>query len=356
MDRVSKLFNNVAFKSKINSKSLRCRLFEPSLKPGLKSLQIWPPVYEPSWMYYQMHQTNYWSASEHDPLDDKVGFLQIDEGWQNAILQSFALLAIGDDKVMNIIEDDNLDWFESTKWMFADQAARETVHKIAYNRMLTLASCSKRFTVDDLTSDAYVDYVTGDTDVFNFECADTNVARKALFLIKMMLCERYLFSAPFLIINMMGETGLINTSVKINMQVMKDEHVHYLHAVHLLKDLKKANDDIRIEIDGMFCKMAEMFKVMVENIVEKIGASLDEHCVGGIMDHTRFTLRTIFVDNEIDPMPDIDEYDTTPFSVFDKNSGIDKFNLMESTSTVYKAVKSIYVPDWNAMQNKINDC
>ncbi|APO13997.1 RR2A [Plodia interpunctella granulovirus] len=341
MDRITKWFDG-EFKSETLPRECE---FSSSTANDAKSLQIWPPTYEPSWYYYQQHQANYWSASEHDPMDDFNGFVQLDRGWQNALLHSFAILAIGDDKIMTMIDASVLQWEESTKWLFADQAARETIHKIVYNKMLQLARGAQDLTVDDLTSDRYGDYIMS-SHTLDYSHFDD----KVYFLTTMIFCERYLFAAPFLIINLMGESGLLNTCVKINMQVMKDEHVHYMHAVQLLKDLPIATEKTHV-VDFL----ARHFQYLVEKMVAKMCHHLDDQYLRGILDHTRFTLRTIFVDVGV-PVPQrLENYTSTPFSVFDKNIGEDKFNLMESNSTVYKAQRSIFVPDWKTFDKKLQD-
>lgn len=242
--------------------------------------------------------------------------------------------------------------------MFKDQGARETVHKIVYNRMLQLADYSADFSVNMLTSNEYVEYILGrDTMdmVLLAECERNEVMKKACFLIKMIFCERYLFAAPFLFINLMGESGYINICVKINMQVMKDEHVHYLHAVQLFHDLRLDHPEEREAIDTLFTAFARMFTPKVEGMVLKLGQGLEEKYVRGVMDHTRFTLKTIFVDCRLSSPERLVDYNSTPFSVFDKNTGADKFNLMESNSTVYKAVRATFVPDWTNLKDEEAD-
>lgn len=334
MERVNRFFD-VTFQSLIDDEQ---RPFEASDTPTGNSLQIWPPKYGLSWAFYRDHQANYWSAEEHEPLDDINGFIKLPREWQNAVLRSFAVLAIGDDAVMKFIDENDLVWEESTEWLFKDQGARETVHKIVYNKMLQLANHSRDYVFNSFTSDDFVSYILGG-DVLEF----SSEHKKACFLIKMIFCERYLFAVPFLIINLLGETNAINTCVKINMQVMKDENVHYLHAVALLKDIK-GNDEK--EIDELFCTIGEQFVKIVEPMVIKIGLELNDKQKAGLMDHARFTLREIYTDNGIAPPRSVAAYTKTPFSVFDKNTGVDKFNVMESNSTVYKAVRGIYVPDW----------
>ncbi|AAM70318.1 ribonucleotide reductase 2a [Phthorimaea operculella granulovirus] len=339
MDRVNKWFAGVAEYEIVP----KVEKFKNNFEQTGKSLQIWPPSYYPSWFYYQQHQANHWFANEHDPLDDLSGFEKITPAWQNALLQSFAALAIGDDKVMCLISENELQWEESTKWMFADQAARETTHKIAYNRMLELARVSTFFTTDTLTSDEYANYLMDKVDL-----DVSNVNAKAKFLITMMLCERYLFAAPFLIINLMGESGFINTCVKINMQVMKDEHSHYAHSVQVLHDSCQ-------NFENIFNELCAKFEPLVESIVGKICIDLEKSQIGAIMDHTRFTLHTIYVDNRMEVPTHLKKYTSTPFLVFDKNTGVDKFNLMESNSTVYKAGKSLYYPDWNEIKRSVEE-
>lgn len=352
MERITKFFG-ADFKSTLSATDVEP--FTQSAQSVVTTLKIWPPEYEPSWHYYQIHQANYWSANEHEPLEDTNGFIKMERGWQNALLQSFAVLAIGDDAVMRFIDENDYSWRETTLWMFKDQGARETVHKIVYNRMLQLAEYSTDFTVNMLTSDEYVEYILGEEKIdagLLEECERNEVMKKACFLIKMILCERYLFAAPFLIINLMGESGYINNCVKINMQVMKDEHVHYLHAVQLYHDLKLDHPEEKQAIDALFGTLATEFTLKVEGMVSKLGLGLDQKYVRGVMDHTRFTLQTIYADSGL-PVPErLLPYTSTPFSVFDKNTGADKFNLMESNSTVYKAVRATYVPDWSDLKEE----
>ncbi|AER41429.1 ribonucleotide reductase subunit 2a [Epinotia aporema granulovirus] len=337
MERVNQFFN-ATFQTRLTDEDQQ-RPFEVSDTSTGNSLQIWPPKYGLSWEFYQNHQANYWSAEEHEPLDDVNGFIKLSREWQNAVLRSFAVLAIGDDAVMKFINENGLEWEESTEWLFKDQGARETVHKIVYNKMLQLANHSSDYVVNSFTSDEFVSYIMGG-DVLEFESSGQ---KKACFLIKMIFCERYLFAVPFLIINLLGETNAINTCVKINMQVMKDENVHYLHAVALLKDIKGDNAQA---IDELFCAIGERFVKIVEPMVIKIGLELTDKQKAGLMDHARFTLREIYMDNGIESPQSVAQYTKTPFSVFDKNTGVDKFNVMESNSTVYKAVRGVYMPDW----------
>ncbi|AAK70788.1 ORF128 RR2A [Cydia pomonella granulovirus] len=316
-------------------------------------LKIWPPTYTPSWNYLVEHQINHWYANEHKPMDDLNGFDKIDSAWQNALLQSFAVLAIGDDKVMDLISNSDIEWEESTKWMFADQAARETTHKIVYNRMLELACVSRSYTVNTLTSGDFSHYIMDCRVLDEFQLPERNeVNDKVLFLSTMILCERYLFAAPFLIINLMGESGFINKCVKINMQVMKDEHVHYKHAVQLLMDLKRGVTN-EVEINELFRGLSGAFMVLVESMVMKICIDLTYQQKISVLHHTRFTLRDIFVTLQIEPPPAVVQYTITPFKVFDKNCGEDKFNLMESTSTVYNASNSIYYPAWDVLDEEM---
>ncbi|AKR14199.1 ribonucleotide reductase small subunit [Dasychira pudibunda nucleopolyhedrovirus] len=338
MDRVNQLFDAV-FKSQIVAIAPP---FEPHNEATGNALQIWPPKYGLSYAFYKDHQANYWSAEEHDPLDDINGFVKLPREWQNAVLRSFAVLAIGDDAVMKFIDESGLKWEENTEWLFKDQGARETVHKIVYNKMLQLANYSTDYVMSSFTSDDFVSYMLGG-EALEFYSDH----RKACFLIKMIFCERYLFAVPFLIINILGETNAINTCVKINMQVMKDEHVHYLHAVALLNDIKESANTTAI--NELFCHIGDQFVKIVEPMVAKIGLDLTEKQLAGLLDHARFTLREIYNDNQVLPPDSVTPYTKTPFSVFDKNSGVDKFNVMESNSTVYKAVRGAYVPNWNAV-------
>jgi ribonucleotide reductase beta subunit family protein with ferritin-like domain len=359
MERVNKWFLNINAKSVLPLLNDRHDYDHHQHNGSKKQLQIWPPDYLPSWRYYQEHQANHWYANEHNPMDDLNGFLQVDCAWQDALLQSFAALAIGDDKVMSLIDENKLEWAVSTQWMFADQGARETVHKIVYNRMLELACVSKHYTVDMLTSNVFVNYLMDCTAINTYtpppppslsssSSSENEIELKAHFLITMIMCERYLFAAPFLIINLMGESGFINTCVKINMQVMKDEHVHYMHALQLLHDLRlEDNNNI---IDIIFEDLSVLFTDMVEKMVLKICSNLKENEKRAIMDHTRFTLYTIYVDAGVKAPDQLLIYTTTPFSVFDKNTGVDKFNLMESNSTVYKSGRSgVYIPDFKTI-------
>ncbi|AAS82700.1 ORF38 [Agrotis segetum granulovirus] len=354
MERVTKFFGG-KFKSALSLPRLEEDLPEYNNSETLV-LKIWPPTYAPSWHYYQLHQANYWSATEHEPLEDVSGFIKLDSQWQKAVLHSFAILAIGDDAVMQFIDENDLEWEECTQWMFKDQGARETIHKIVYNKMLHLADHSSEFTTSMLTSKKYINYIlhnNSDLKLQKYKLED-EVMKKAAFLIKMIFCERYLFATPFLVINLMGESGFLNNCVRINMQVMKDEHVHYLHAVQLFRDLKPKSDQID-EINKLFFDMAQEFVEIVENMIMKIGAGLESKYKQGFLDHSRFTLHTIYSDCGIDVPQSLAEYTTTPFIVFDKNTGADKFNLMESNSTVYKAVRAQYVPDWNNLQDEEAD-
>lgn len=198
---------------------------------------------------YRQHNHLNWGPDELDISSDQESFDSLSKEWQNVLLWIFSILAFGDNIVSNELDRSIIDeWFEAESLLFfKDQNAREAVHEIVYRKMLLLGG--HRF--DEFNEKKFGSDLC-------FPQMKNNNGQRSLFLLNIIFCERIYFAVPFFIILIMGRCGYISTIDALNRFVMRDENLHYLHALALFKKYNtNEENDTLIEFAKNFLKITK---------------------------------------------------------------------------------------------------
>lgn len=192
------------------------------------------PKFLHSYNCWHQHQSVVWTSFENRPEADEDKFHQADEELQAIALQMIACLMFGDSVVLNALacEEFNRITAVETLAMLSDQVARENVHQEVYSRMLDVSHKGAYYRSREfyeLRMHRFARLVE--------EYANDNVdLRTMLYFI--MVCENIMFAPMFQCICYLATTGYAPKLCEANLQVMRDEYIHYKHARGLLAEFK----------------------------------------------------------------------------------------------------------------------
>jgi ribonucleotide reductase beta subunit family protein with ferritin-like domain len=292
-----------------------------------------------SYKCFVAHQQCFWGVSEHNPALDRDKFQQLDDDFKQIIYKMAACLMNGDDVVLSRLSSSILNSITAApvRAMFVSQEERETTHKVAYSKILDLASLKQQ---RYFRSNKFTNRYMGIFDAL-MEFANTEPTLEiTLFFI--MLCEKIMFAPFFATFCYLASLGNAPRVSEINEQVMRDENIHYIHARGLLNNNSWGIDK----------RIARRARDLMQNAVEFliydiVGTyeSTDKHLsTKTLTEHTRYTIHQFNMDNGLyETSEELQEaetrWNTSPLLHYHNQTstlGL-KNNLMEVTSTLYAA-------------------
>lgn len=294
------------------------------------------PKFLHSYDCWHRHQSVAWSSHENRPETDRDKFHRADPELQRIVLEMVACIMIGDSVVLDALHCDEFNRITAaeTLAMFRDQAARETVHQEVYSKMLDVSQegayyRSREFA--ELRMHRFARLVERYTD------GGTADLRTMLYFI--MVCENVMFAPMFQCICYLATTGYAPKLCDSNLQVMRDEYIHYEHARGLLAGFaaKLSRPKARSVLAAFVTTVTELLREIVGDYVSADGMySYDvalahfRHVCHGFMRENGlyYTKEEELVNEKL--------YGTSPAAVYmylPQNEI--KINLMESNSTIY---------------------
>lgn len=289
------------------------------------------------------HQSVHWTAHEFQPEYDREKFLQAPIILQKINLEFIACLMYGDSFVLDAFNEEilmaDLQSIE-VKSMFIDQAAREIVHQEIYSKMLQVSSPA----TDDYNyyrSKKFFQQRLGKFDKFISEenlASYKNDFRFLLFII--MLCENIMFAPMFHSLCYLAITGYAPKLCDANVQVMRDEYLHYKHARGLLLDESTCVFTVKPEKSKLRKIFFNFKKIVIEIIKDIIPANFNTSDNLFNLDISlrhfeyvcfQFLKENSLLDLSVDKI--INESPAKTYMILPQNET--RINLMESKSTIY---------------------
>jgi hypothetical protein len=295
--------------------------------------------------YWHLHQGVHWTAHEFDVKRDMDKFSQAPLEYQEAIMESAAVLMYGDSMVLEFLGLEGVDGLVkcmSRKAMFQDQAAREMVHSDFYSKMLILHKNG-----DKLRTEAEKNRILKPLlDTLQDMKVDKNNLSEVLFIIS--LCEYVLFAPIFVFINYISTLDYCPVLCDGNLLVMRDEYIHYCHACELQTILpNKIPREKALFWTAMF---GESVQALVKTLYGKKGL---ESVFPMIAEHCYYILHMFKKDNFLYQNKDDADlgeasFGTTPAQKYMQMAEYEiKVNMMEVDSTIYGTSSAVDVDGMN---------
>lgn len=295
------------------------------------------PKFLHSYNCWHRHQSVMWSSHENHPEVDRDKFRRADPELQRIVLEMVACLMIGDSVVLDTLRCDEFNRITAveTLAMFRDQAARETVHQEVYSKMLDVSHegayyRSRRFAELRMHRFARLaEYYTTTSDGADL--------RTMLYFI--MVCENIMFAPMFQCICYLATTGYAPKLCDSNLQVMRDEYIHYKHVRGLLAEfvVKLSRPRARSILAAFETTVTELLLEIIGEYVSADGMySYDlalahfKHVCHGFMRENGlyYTKEEERINEKL--------YGTSPVACYMYLPQHEiKINLMESNSTIY---------------------
>lgn len=239
-------------------------IIEPILDPIYKDKDVVYPPNEKfliSYKCWHEHQRVMWGSSEIKPSINRDTFMNgTDPELRNIVLSMIACLMHGDSCVADAISQNILDKItpKEVTNMFTDQAARENIHQEAYSKQLDVSNNAQYYRSAEFKDKYFSGFI-------KFAEEYRNTEDVALMLYFIMLCENIMFAPMFHVICFLATLGVAPKLCEINLQVMRDEHIHYQHARYLLASLQKKikTEDAR----NILFKFKSITKQLIDDIV-----------------------------------------------------------------------------------------
>lgn len=293
------------------------------------------PKFLHSYNCWHQHQSVVWTSFENHPEADEGKFHQAEEKLQDIALQMIACLMFGDTVVLDTLacKEFNRITAVETLVMLDDQLARENVHQEVYSRMLDVSHKAAYYRSPEfyeLRMQRFQHLVE--------EYTKANVdLRTMLYFI--MVCENIMFAPMFQFICYLATTGYAPKLCDANLQVMRDEYIHYKHVRGLLAELKVKlrRPKARSILDAFGTAIIELLQEIIGDYVSADGMySYDialahfRHVCHGFMRENGlyYTKEEERINEKL--------YGTSPAASYMYLPQHEiKINLMESNSTIY---------------------
>lgn len=298
-------------------------------------INLHPPDCLISAKYLDEHKRVFWSETEIIVDDDLDQYKQLDSNIRRAFDLSIMTLAVGDEVVTDQIQYDPLQWPKMVNLFFLDKAAREATHQIFYTMVLKMSDNYQL-----LTSNKFIkSFFSKPLDMMSAfrDSTYSDRVKKLLYLMFVQLFEKYVFSVPFLIINCLADQGQLEETGRGNLLVMRDEHIHYLHAVDLSNSMNPTQEEKVILTNYVYGIID-----FGEKLFSSILSSLDSKSASAIMAYSRFTIWDLATQNNLDSLAKQYEcYKNVKFECMEKSSIDEKGNLMSSRPLNYQASSDV---------------
>lgn len=312
------------------------------------------PKFLQSYRYWHLHQSIMWSSHEIHPECDRDRFFTLDSRMRDICLSMISYLMWGDSVVVDILEQDITERITAreVKVFLADQTARENIHQEVYSKMLDVTSSEE--------AARYRSKEFRDKHMWRFvELSEKYRSHidMAVFFYFVMVCECIMFAPMFQTICYAAYIGAVRVLGTANLQVMRDEAIHYKHARHILSTLRrKIKKSLAREILDAFVALID------ELLVETVG---DYKSADGLYslnicrDHLRHVYTGFMSENSLfynddEATLEISRWGKSPAACYMTlpNNEI-KNNLMESNSSIYAVDSAADDVDDNIYDNTI---
>lgn len=310
------------------------------------------PKFRHSYDCWHEHQAVMWSSHESNPEDDRDEFVKIDPELQRICLEMVAFLMWGDSVVVDTLASKVASSITAREVnvFLADQEARENIHQEVYSKMLNVASSEE---AKYYRSSEFKNKKLARFESLAQKYSDSEDVR--IFFLFIMMCECVMFAPMFQTICYVAFKGYAPKLGDANLQVMRDEALHYKHARGVMASMKrKCSKKLAREILSSFEEM------MRDIITETVGDYRSEDglfsqaVVKGHFQHVLHGFMSendLYWDSEEEKAAEDLGYSHSPAASYMRlpNEEI-KVNLMESISTIYTVdngvEKNIDMYDW----------
>lgn len=287
------------------------------------------PLFVNSYRRYLEHVACSWTVNENDPTVDYDKFAQAPEEFQRIVLRTAACIMIGDSVVLDKLRIHVTP--VNVRMMLVSQEDRENTHQLVYSRWCDVSPDGAAYRGVEFRR-RYMGRF--DELAKRYESSDV---RLAVFFI--MLCENVMFAPMFQILCYLATTGYAPKICNSNLLVMRDERIHYMHARELMAGFKrKLSFELARRILDEFCDVTL-------RLARDIVGDYDDGRLNyaHVEAHFRHVVYAFMAENEL--FRDAEEeraaetaYGTTPAHDYVTLPSTEiKINLMESTSTIYRA-------------------
>lgn len=295
------------------------------------------PKFLHSYNCWHRHQSIMWSSHENHPEVDRDKFNRADPELQRIVLEMVACIMIGDSVVLDALKCDEFNRITAveTLAMFRDQVARENIHQEVYSKMLDVSDKSAYYRSRQF-SELRMHRFTLLAEDYTGDGVDL---RTMLYFI--MLCENIMFAPMFQCICYLATTGYAPKLGDSNLQVMRDEYIHYKHVRGLLAELmvKLKRYKARTILAAFEWTVTEMLREIIGEYVSEDGMYSYDLALA----HFRHVCHGFMRENGLYYTKEeerINErlYGTSPVASYMYLPQHEiKINLMESNSTIYMA-------------------
>lgn len=293
------------------------------------------PKFLHSYNCWHRHQSIMWSSHENHPEVDRDKFNRADPELQRIVLEMVACIMIGDSVVLDAFNCEEFKRITAaeTLAMFRDQVARENVHQEVYSKMLDVSDKGAYYRSREFAKLRMHRF----TRLAEDYAGDGVDLRTMLYFI--MLCENIMFAPMFQCICYLATTGYAPKLCDSNLQVMRDEYVHYKHVRGLLAEfvVKLERYNARRILASFEAIVTELLREIIGEYVSADGMySYDlalahfRHVCHGFMRENGLYYTTV------EELLNEKLYGTSPVASYMYLPQHEiKINLMESNSTIY---------------------
>lgn len=320
--------------------------YEPYLDKKYRDKALcYPPTKEFVFSYncLEEHLKLYWNHLENNINEDRDSFARTSREFRELVMNAAGCITIGDTMVLDKLDCRVLDSITPIEVhaMFDDQRARERIHQITYSRWLDIDDYGTFCRTRDFSHIYMIEFERLSDKFVNLtKLLSTEEKAGALvpiIIYFIMLCENIMFAPVFQILCYMSTLSVSQRITNANLLVMRDEHVHYLHAQGLLKRLA-----LKIERDDRIWILKE-FVEATEAMMYKIVGTYDDgrmnraHCAA----HLRHVVHVFRMENDLyasdtEMLEAQKKWGDSPAEDYMRMPTREiKNNLMETSSTVY---------------------
>lgn len=294
------------------------------------------PKFLHSYNCWHRHQSIMWSSHENHPEVDRDKFNRADPELQRIVLEMVACIMIGDSVVLDAFNCEEFKRITAaeTLAMFRDQVARENVHQEVYSKMLDVSDKGAYYRSRQFAKLRMHRFTRLAED---YAAADGVDLRTMLYFI--MLCENIMFAPMFQCICYLATTGYAPKLCDSNLQVMRDEYIHYKHVRGLLAEFV-----VKLERHKARRILASFEGIVTELLREIIGEYVSPdgmYSYDLALAHFRHVCHGFMRENglyytTVEELLNEKLYGTSPVASYMYLPQHEiKINLMESNSTIY---------------------
>lgn len=282
-----------------------------------------------SYNCYLQHVACSWTINENDPLDDYDKFARASPEFRRMIMRTAACIMIGDSVVLDKLRMNVT--ARPVRLMLTNQEDRENTHQIVYSKWCDVDPENSAYYRSTEFRQRYMGAFERMAEKYR-----TSDIRVTIFFI--MLCENVMFAPFFLVLNYLAKTGYAPKICNSNLMVMKDEHIHYVHARGLAASFRR-----KIPLSLARQILAE-FRDVTAEVMRDIVDGYDDGFFNyaHVMAHFNHVVHGFMQENSLYRTANEEAegqraYGRTPAESYISLAKAEiKINLMETVSTIYQ--------------------